>query len=71
MDFVILESLITSILIYEQNPKIISKMEKIDFFAKFAWKLKFHENRGKFELIHLFWVVIKYIMVIKKFISDF
>ena len=39
-----------SILRYEQNPKNISKMEKIDFSAKFAWKLKFHENRGKFTL---------------------
>ena len=40
-------------------------MEKIDFLAKFAWKLKFHENRGKFELRHLFWVEIKYIRGIK------
>ena len=29
-------------------------MEKIVFSAKFAWKLKFHENRGKFELKQLF-----------------
>ena len=45
-------------------------MEKIDFSAKFAWKLKFHENRGKYELKHLFWVAIKYIRGIKFWILD-
>ena len=33
-------------------------MEKIDFSAKFDWKLKFHENRGKFEQRHMIWVEI-------------
>ena len=60
-----------SILIYEQNIEIVSKMEKIDFSAKLAWKLKFHENLGKFELKQLFWVAIKSIRVIKYFILDF
>ena len=40
-------------------------MEKIDFSAKFAWKVKFHENRGKFELRHMNWVVINSIGGIK------
>ena len=34
----------------EKNPEIISKMEEIKFLAKFAEEMKFHENRGKFEL---------------------
>ena len=55
----------------EKNPEIISKMEKIDFSAKFAWKLKFHKNRGKFELRHLFWVSINSIRSIKFFILYF
>ena len=50
---------------YEQNPEIISKMEKIDFSSKFAWKLKFHENQGKFELKLFLWDAINYIRGIK------
>jgi hypothetical protein len=46
-------------------------MEKIDFLAKFAWKLKFHKNRGKFELGHLFWVEINSIIGIKLWIFGF
>ena len=39
---------------FEQNPEIVSKTEKIDFSAKFAWKLKFHGNQGKFSLTQWF-----------------
>ena len=35
---------------YEQNLEIISKMEEIKFSAIFSQKMKFHENRGSFEL---------------------
>ena len=45
-------------------------MDKIDFSAKFAWRLKFHENLGKFELKQFFWVAIKYIRGIKLWILD-
>ena len=45
-------------------------MEKIDFSAKFAWKLKFHENQGKFELKLFLWDVINSIRDIKIFILD-
>ena len=37
-----------------KNLEIIFKIEKIDFLAKFAWKLKFHGNRGKFVLTQFF-----------------
>ena len=40
-------------------------MEKIDLSTKFAWKLKFHENRGKFEIKLSYLAVIKYIRGIK------
>ena len=42
-------------------------MEKIDFSAKFAWKLKFFENRGNFELKLSFWATINSIRGIKFF----
>ena len=71
MDIVNLKVELGSIRRDEQKPKIISKMEKIDFSAKFAWKLKFHENRVKFELRHLFWVDINSIWGIKLWILDF
>ena len=45
-------------------------MQKTVFSAKFAWKLKFHENRGKFALKHLFWVAIKSISGMKFWILD-
>jgi hypothetical protein len=50
MDFGTFQVELEFILRYEQNPEIFSKMEKIDCLAKFAWKLKFHENKGKFEM---------------------
>ena len=54
MDFLNFPSLIGIHPGDEQNPKIVLKMEKIGFPAKFAWKLKFQENRGKFTLKHWF-----------------
>ena len=49
----------------EQNLEIVSKTEKIDFSAKFAWKLKFHGNQGKFSLTQWFYVAIKSMRGIK------
>ena len=34
----------------KQNPKIVLKTKEIQFSSKFAQKMKFHENRGSFEL---------------------
>ena len=45
-------------------------MEKIDFSAKFAWKLSFCKNRGKFELTQCFYVSINSIRGIKICILD-
>ena len=45
-------------------------MEKIDFSAKFAWKLKFHGNQSKFTIKQWFQVSINSIMGIKFFILD-
>ena len=35
---------------WRKNPEIISKTEEIEFLAKFAKKMKFHENQGNFKL---------------------
>ena len=54
-----------SILIDEQNLEIVSKTKEFEFSAKFAWKLKFFENRGKFELKFSYCAAINSIRGIK------
>jgi hypothetical protein len=49
----------------EQNPEIVSKTEEIKFSAKIVKKMKFHENRGDFELKLSIRVEISSIRVVK------
>ena len=54
----------------EQNPKKNSKSKEIKFLAKFAQGMKFHENRGNFELKINIRDVIKSIMHIRNIIFE-
>jgi hypothetical protein len=55
----------------EQNLEIVSKAEEMKFSTKFPQKMKFHENRGNFELKLSINTVIKLIRGVKNLFFDF